>query len=109
MCGKHHKEALLAASTTKSVASIFQPQVAKNVIEADTRYSMFVAKHNLAFLSSEHASKLFSQMFPDSEIAQKFGCGPTKCTAIVTEALSPHCHDKIIQNMSNPFSIMIDE
>ena len=29
---------------------------------------MFVAKHNLAFLNSEHASKLFAQMFPDSEI-----------------------------------------
>ncbi len=39
---------------------------------------MFVVKHNLAFLSSEHASKLFSLMFIDSDIARKFGCARTK-------------------------------
>lgn len=94
---KHHKEALSAASGTKYVGSFFKPQVAKSVIEAETRWSMFVAKHNLAFLSSEHASKLFTQMFPDSEVAKKFGCGPTKCTAIVTEALAPHYLDKTVQ------------
>ena len=60
---------------------------------------MFVVKHNLAFLSSDHASKLFSQMFPDSDIARKFGCARTKCTAIVKEALSPHFHAKVLQNM----------
>ena len=52
---------------------------------------MFVAKHNLAFLTSDHATKLFAQMFPDSEIASKFACGRTKCSAIVTEALAPQC------------------
>ncbi len=79
---------------------------------------MFVAKHNLAFLNSEHASKLFAQMFPDSEIARKFpdseiarkfACGRTKTTAIVKEALSPYYHAKAINSMSNPFSILMDE
>ena len=57
---------------------------------------MFVAKHNLAFLNSEHASKLFVQMFPDSEIARKFACGRTKITAIVKVTLSPYYHAKAI-------------
>ena len=70
---------------------------------------MFVAKHNLAFLSSEHASELFAQMFPDSEIARKFACGRTKTTAIVKEALSPYYHAKVTHNMSNSFSVLMDE
>ena len=70
---------------------------------------MFDAKHNLAFLNSEHASKLFAQMFPDSEIARKFACGRTKTTAIVKEELSPYYQAKAIHNMSNPFSVLMDE
>ena len=91
------------------MASFFRPEVSKSVIEAEARWSLFVAKHNLAFLSSDHASKLFAQMFPDSDIASKFACARTKCTAIVKEALAPHFHTKVLQNMSNPYSIMIDE
>ena len=52
---------------------------------------------------------LFAQMFPDSEIARKFACGRTKTTAIVKEALSPCYHAKAIHNMSNPFSVLMDE
>ena len=68
---------------------------------------MLVAKHNLAFLKSEHASKLFAQMFPDLKIARKFACGRTKTTAIVKEAFSPYYHAKAIHNMSNPFSVFL--
>ena len=52
---------------------------------------------------------LFAQMFPDSEIARKFACGRTKTTAIVKEALSPYYHAKAIHNMSNLFSVLMDE
>ena len=73
--GKRHKgSASAAASSSRTVASFFKPQVAQNVIEAESRC---VAKHNLAFLNSEHASKLFALMFPDLEIARKFACGRT--------------------------------
>ncbi len=107
--GKKHRDLAAAASSTQSVTSFFKPAVAKSVIEAETRWSLYVAKHNLPFLSSDHASKLFAQMFPDSDIASKFGCARTKCTAIVKEALAPHFHAKVLQNMSNPYSMMIDE
>ena len=106
--GKCHKESASAASTSRSVASFFKPQVAQNVIEAETRWSMFVSKHNLAFLNSEHASKLFAKIFSDSGITRKFACGRTKSTAIVKEALSPY-HAKAIHNISNTFSVLMDE
>ena len=67
---------------------------------------MYVVKHNLAFLNSEHASKLD---VPDSEIARKFACGRTKTTSMVKEAISPYYHAKAIHNMSNPFSVLMDE
>ena len=49
---------------------------------------------------------LFKAMFPDPEIANSFGCGHT---AIIKEALSPHFHKKMLENLKNPFSILIDE
>ena len=48
-------------------------------------------------------------MIPNSEIARKFACGRTKTTAIVKESLSPYYHAKAIHNMSNPFSVLMDE
>ena len=76
---------------------------------AETRWALFVAKHNLSFACSDHATKLFKAMFTDSEIANSFGCGHTKTAAIIKEALSPHFHKKMLENLKNPFSILIDE
>ena len=46
-------------------------------------------EHNLPFEASNHAGPLFRKMFPDSEIAQKYGCAATKTAAIVNYALAP--------------------
>ena len=91
----HHNWPL--AQTTNPALSI--------EFEAEARWSMFVSKHNLAFMHSDHATKLFQKMFPDSEIAKAFACGRTKTTAIVKEALTPHFLEKTMQHMSKPFSI----
>ena len=107
--GKKHKQAAGAASSSQSVTSFFRPQLRQNVIEAEARWSLFTAKHNLSFLSGDHATKLFKTMFPDSEIAKSFGCGHTKTAAIIKEALSPYFQEKTTQTLSNPFSIMLDE
>ena len=79
-------------------------------IGAEARWSFFVAKHNIAFLTSDHAAKLFFKMFPDSLTAKKFACGRTKTTALIKQALAPHYLGKVISNISNnPFSLMMDE
>ena len=63
-----------------------------------------------AFLASDHASKLFKSMFPDSKIAKNFGCARTKATAIVKKALSPHYITKVVRSLSaQPFSLLMDE
>lgn len=69
---------------------------------------MFIAKHNIPFLASDHANKLFPKMFPDSELAKQFSCGHTKTTAIATQALAPHFLDKVTSELSldGPLSLM---
>ena len=57
--GKRHREMGKAASTSQSVTSFFRPQVLQSVNEAEMRWSLFVAKHNLSFQTSDHATKLF--------------------------------------------------
>ena len=68
-----------------------------------------MAKHIISFQTSDHATKLFSHMFPDPNIAKKFACGHKKTVAIVKEALTPHFLSNILNDMSKFFSIMIYE
>ena len=108
--GKHHKEAASAASSSGAMTSFFiRPQLRQCVTEAEARRALFTAKHNLSFLSSDHATRLFKAIFPDSEIAKSFACGHNKMAAIIKEAFSPHFQKKTVENLSNPFSIMLDE
>ena len=106
--GKHHKE-MAKACSSRPVTSFFKPQTQQSVIEAESLWSQFVSKHNLPFQSSDHATKLFRRMFPDSEIAKKFSCGHTKTAAIIKEALGPHYLAKTLLDMSIFFSILMDE
>ncbi len=100
---------MATACSSRSVKTFFQPQAPQGVIEAEALWTQFVAKHNISFQTSDHATKLFSRMFPYSNIAKKFACGHTKMAAIIKEALAPHFLSKTLKDMSNFFSIMIDE
>lgn len=106
--GKHHKEMASASTSMRSVATYFRAPT-QSVIEAESLWSKFVCKHNLSFQTSDHATKLFRRMFPDSEIAKKFCCGHTKTAAIIKEALAPHYLEKTLHDMLPFFSVMMDE
>ena len=106
---KHHQDCDTAVGSTKTVRSYFTSQVPENVLEAEIRWATFVAKHNLPFLASDHATKLFAIMFPDSAIAKKFSCARTKTTAIVKLGLAHYFIDKKIHAISTPFSLLMDE
>ena len=95
------------ASTSSQSLTSFCPS--NKTIEAETQRAIFVAKHNIAFLACDHATKLFCRMFPDSETARKFSCGQTKATSLVKGDLAPHFLSKPTDSMSYPFSLMMDE
>lgn len=52
----------------------------------------------MAIALSDHATKIFPKMFPDSEIAKKYACSRTKTTAIVTE-MAESAKEKIVSNL----------
>ena len=77
---------------------------------AEVLWANFTAEHNLAFALSDHATKLLSVMFPDSNIAKKFSSARTKTTAVVTNILAPYVREKLIVAMKcKPFSLLFDE
>ena len=106
---KSHREKSAASSSSRSLSTFFEPSASVKVIEAETRWALFVAHHNIAFLSSDHATRLFTHMFSDSKIAKNFSCGRTKCTAIIKQALAPYYTTKVKKSLLNPFSVMMDE
>ena len=61
---QHHKKAAIAASSSQSIASFFQPRKQLDkVTEAEARWTLFTAKHNLSFLASDHATRLFKAIY----------------------------------------------
>ena len=51
---------------------------------------------------------LFRAMFPDSEIAKKYGCA-TKIATIINFAIAPSLHSPLIEHLQqNPLSLAID-
>ena len=101
--GKHHTDMAKATSSTRSLGSYLRSQTSQGAIEAEAFWSLFVTKHNLSFQSSDHATKLFHCMFPDSEKNKKFACGHTKTAAIIKHALAPHYHLFVICPISFQF------
>ena len=64
--------------------------LAQSVLVAESQWALFVSKHNLAFLNSDHETLLFTKIFKASEIAKRnFYYAHTKCAAISTDALAP--------------------
>ena len=41
---------------------------------AEILFTNFLIVHNVPIAVSDHAGPLFRKMFPDSEIAKKYGC-----------------------------------
>ena len=54
------------------------PCSSPGAIESEALWAMFVAKHNIPFLTSDHGNKLFPKIFADSELVKQFSCGRTK-------------------------------
>ncbi|XP_076318788.1 uncharacterized protein LOC143229845 isoform X1 [Tachypleus tridentatus] len=52
-------------------------------INAEVMFTQFVIAYNLPLAVASHAGHVFREMFPDSDVAKKYGCARTKTTAIV--------------------------
>lgn len=57
------------------------------VLEAEIRWVIKMVRSHYSFNSSSDVSVIFSQMFPDSEIAKWFACGATKSAYLLSFGL----------------------
>ncbi len=102
---------MMKACSSKPLMSFIKPGISNSTIHAEALWASFVVEHNLAFNASDHATKLFTKMFPDSEIAKSFACGRTKTTCIIKGALAPHYSEQMMESLDKceSFSVLMDE
>ena len=53
------------------------------VTRAESLFTLMVAKHNCSFSLADHFTKLAPVMFPDSEIAKRYGSRRTKTSSMI--------------------------
>ena len=58
-----------------------------------------VITSHYSFSSCKDISCLFSKMFPDSQIAQSFSCGATKCAYLACFGSYPYFHELLMEKI----------
>lgn len=105
---KKHKENTACVEGSSKLNFLGKCDESESVTRAECLFTSFIIEHNLPFNCADHAGALFRQMFPDSQIAKKYGCARTKTAAIVSE-MGINEKNKISEILQNsPFSISTD-
>lgn len=87
-CTKHvgsvsHKQKASVAGQSQKITSFMSGSSQLQCINAEVLFTNFIVEHNLPIAVTDHAGPIFRKMFPDSDIAKKYGCARTKTTAII--------------------------
>jgi len=69
-------QAVSGRSASVGIVSFVSPQES---ISAEIRWTLKSVTAHDSYSSSNDSNLLFQRMFPDSNIAQKFTCGETRC------------------------------
>ena len=85
--------------------------VQDNTVKAEIRWALESLMSNFSYNSCSSKSELFSPMFSDSDIAEQFLVGKTKCTYYVTHGIAPYFKSKFFESLQIlPFySVSFDE
>ena len=82
----------------------------EKILKAEILWCIATAEHDISFLTSDHATKLFRLMFPDSPVASGFRCSRTKTSYIINDGISVANQEKLKEKLNNNiYSILIDE
>ena len=80
-----------------------------DVLKAETLWTLKLVANHYSFNSSADMAKLFSAMFPDSEIAKQFTCGERKAAYITVFGLAEHFKKLLKESVKGPFVVLFDE
>lgn len=70
--------------------SIMSYAIKEEVFKAEILWTLNLVRGHQSYNSSKNTSALFNVMFPDSSIAKKFSCGPSKCSYLTVYFLAPY-------------------
>lgn len=82
-----------------------------DTLKAEILWVLKIVTSRYSCNSSEGTSRLFQQMFPDSTIAKKFSCAPTKCSYLMNFGLAPYFAARLLNQLKDVdyFVISFDE
>ena len=81
---------------TETESRIDNRTLTEHIYSAEEMWSSLVAEHDVAFLMSDHTSKIFAKMFPDSAIAAGFKCCRTKNNYMLSDGIAVNLQEKLI-------------
>ena len=104
---------IVGAEACPSQQTTLSTHVAKDdVLKAEILWAIKCLTSHFSCNSSNNTNKLFQAVFPDSGIAQQFGCGKTKCSYLIKYGLAPFLHQKVVDTLQKPgclFTVCVDE
>ena len=94
-------------SASVGIASFVSPQES---LSEEIIWTLKSVTAHYSYSSSNGSNLLFRHMFPDSNIAQKFSYGETKCAYLVKFGLAPHFQQLMIKSLkeSGEFVVLFD-
>ncbi|CAL1299581.1 unnamed protein product [Larinioides sclopetarius] len=80
-------------------------------LDAELKWSLKCVESHYSYNSCKDISNLFQDMFPDSKIAEKFSCGPTKCSYLISFGIVPYIKNVLFKCLGDVdvYSLMFDE
>ena len=100
-----------SASTSKpSSGKMTEHFISEGTLSAEVLWTLNTVNHHHSFNSNADVSKVFHRMFPDSTIAQAFGCGERKTSYMVTDGIAPYVISELKKSVSSGhFVLAFDE
>ena len=87
------------ASTTS--ATLTQCISRDDVLNAEVIWVIKTVMLHYSMNSSSNTGELFKMMYPVSQIGQKFSCGKTKCSYLITHGLASYFHDRMLASLKD--------
>lgn len=89
-----HVNMTKATFDNQKVSDMFAPStrladLRDAVTRTEVLHENFTAHHNLSFFSSDHMTKLYKKMFPDTRMAKYFAYSRMKTACILNDAMMP--------------------
>ena len=107
--GHTHKESESMPTTQGNVLSKFL--LTKHQHKAEILWALKTVMSHFSYNSATDITDVFRAMFPDSAIAQKMNCGPTKLSYLICFGIAPYFKQQLLNELKEAqcFVISFDE